>query len=206
MAYKVTWYDVLGVLPGAAAGEIQRQYDAKASLLRPGLIAGAPSPVVTAASRAQQILDAARDVLCDPANRARYDEAAGIRRSGGGLVSRESVPSQPGGDWSESDLIPGQAGSAVLGGLLGLTDWLTPHPHEPRHVRVPDVRGLFYSACLEIIGKLGLSVITVRLTEHPRPVDGLVVDQAPGPSAQVRRGRAVTVQVWHPPAGSADWP
>jgi len=44
---------------------------------------------------------------------------------------------------------------------------------------VPDVRGLFYSVCLETVGKLGLRVTAIRLTEHPMPVDGLVVDQPP---------------------------
>jgi curved DNA-binding protein CbpA len=81
----ITWYDVLGVLPGATAEQVQHQHDAKARLLRPELIAGAPSPVVAAATRAREILDAARRVLADPASRARYDEAIGIRRSGGGL-------------------------------------------------------------------------------------------------------------------------
>ena len=46
----------------------------------------------------------------------------------------------------------------------------------------------------------GLRVITVRLTAHPRPVDGLVVAQSPGPATRARRGTALTVQVWHPPA------
>ena len=44
---------------------------------------------------------------------------------------------------------------------------------------VPDVRGLFYGVCLETVGKLGLRVTAIRLTEHPMPVDGLVVDQSP---------------------------
>ncbi len=68
---------------------------------------------------------------------------------------------------------------------------------------MPDVRGLFFSACLGIAGKLGLRVTTVRLTARPMPVDGLVVAQSPGPAAQARRGSPLTVQVWHPPARSA---
>jgi hypothetical protein len=62
----VTWYDVLDVMPGAATEEIQDKYDARASLLRPELISGATSAVITAASRAQQLLDSARRVLGDP--------------------------------------------------------------------------------------------------------------------------------------------
>lgn len=48
----ITWYDILGVLPGATAEQIQDHHQAKAGLLRPELIAGAPSPVVAAATRA----------------------------------------------------------------------------------------------------------------------------------------------------------
>ncbi len=126
----ITWYDVLGVLPGASAEEVRRQHDAKVRLLRPELVAGAPSPVVAATSRARAILDAAGRVLTDPGNRARYDEAAGLRHR----------------------------------------------------------------------GKLGFRVSTVRLTEHPLPVDGLVIAQSPGPAVQARRGSVLTVQVWHPQA------
>jgi curved DNA-binding protein CbpA len=201
---SITWYDVLGLLPGATVEQVQYQHDAKSRLLRPELIAGAPSPVIAAASRAREILGAARRVLADPANRARYDETAGIRRRGGGLSPPENFPSQPGAERPDVDFIAGNAGLEVLGALLVLGDWMTPHPHPPRRVAVPDVRGLFYSVCLEITGKLGFRLNTVRLTEHPMPVDGLVVGQSPGPAVQARRGSALAVQVWHPPARSAD--
>ena len=197
----ITWYDVLGVLPGASDEQVRHARDAKVSLLRPELLAGAPSPVVTAARRAHEILDAARRVLADPEDRASYDEAAGIRREGGGLARRDGFPSEPG-------LTPGagfgagNTGAALLGGLLALSDWLAPHPGPPRRVAVPDVRGLFFSVCLEITGKLGLRVTTVRLTAHPMPVDGLVVAQSPRPTTWARRGSPLTVQVWHPPARS----
>ena len=49
----ITWYDVLGVLPSATVEQVQDQHDAKVRLLRPELVAGAPSPVVAAASRAR---------------------------------------------------------------------------------------------------------------------------------------------------------
>jgi curved DNA-binding protein CbpA len=197
----ITWYDVLGVLPGATVEQVQYQHDAKATLLRPELVAGAPSPVVLAASRACEILGAARRVLADPANRARYDEAVGIRRRGGGLSPPASFPSEPGID---VDSIAGAAGLEMLGVLLMLGDWMTPHPRTPRRVAVPDVRGLFYSVCLGITGKLGFRLNPVRLTEHPMPVDGLVVGQSPRPAVQARRGSELTVQVWHPRARSAD--
>ena len=52
MESGITWYDVLGVLPGAEARKIKREYDAKAALLRPELISGAPPNVLTAVTRA----------------------------------------------------------------------------------------------------------------------------------------------------------
>lgn len=197
----ITWYDVLGVLPGASAEQVNHQHDAKVSLLRPALLAGTPSPVVIAATRAREILDGARRVLADPDSRARYDAATGIRSSGGGLERRGGFPSEP-GPRRDAGLIAGTAGAELLGGLLALSDWLAPHPGPPRRVTVPDVRGLFFSVCLGITGKLGLRVTTVRLTAHPLPVDGLVVAQSPRPATRARRGSALTVQVWHPPARS----
>jgi hypothetical protein len=59
-------------------------------------------------------------------------------------------------------------------------------------------------ACLELVGRLDLRVTAVRLTQHPMPVDGLVVGQSPMPPAKIRRAGELTVQVWHPavpPAG-----
>jgi curved DNA-binding protein CbpA len=173
----ITWYDVLGLLPGASAEQVKHQHDAKMGLLRPELLAGAPSPVVKAAARAREMLDAARRVLADPVDRAHHDEAAGIRRGG--------FPSEP-GPRRDAGLFAGNPGAEMLGGLLALSDWLSPHPGPPGRVTVPDVRGLFFSACLDITGKLGLRVTTVRLTAHPMPVDGLVVGQSPGR----RRGHA----------------
>jgi hypothetical protein len=195
----ITWYDILGVLPDASAEAIQREYEAKTSLLRPEMISGAPSTVVTAASRAQGVLDAAWRVLGDAANRERYDEAAGIRQIGTGLVQSDDLPSDPGWGSSDFDLPVGQPGAELVGALMALSDWLAPHPRQPRRVPVPDVRGLFYAVCLDVAGRLDLHVTAVRLTEHPMPVDGLVVDQSPLPPAKVHRASTLTVQVWHPP-------
>src|SRR5215813_10132839 len=103
MGPGITWYDVLGALPGASAEEIRREYDSKASLLRPELIAGSPSTVVTAVSRAQGILDSAWRVVGDPVRRKGYDEAIGLRRRGGGLARCERFPSEPGGRSPASD-------------------------------------------------------------------------------------------------------
>jgi PASTA domain-containing protein len=96
-------------------------------------------------------------------------------------------------------LFDGVAGAEAVGVLLELTDWLAPRPHQPSRLAVPDVRGLFCSVCLDVVGRLNLRLNVVRLTEHPMPVDGLVVSQSPRPPAKVRRGGELTVQVWHPP-------
>ena len=195
----ITWYDVLGLLPGASAEQVKSRHDAKASLLRPEHLAGAPSTVIAAASRARDILDSARRVLADPADRARYDQAIGIRRSGGGLEPDRGSPSEPGWDTSDAWMI-GNDGEELLGGLLMLSDLMTSHPRPPRRVVVPAVTGLFYSTCFGITGKLGFRLAAVRLTEHPMPVDGLIVGQTPGPAVKARRGSELTVQVWHPSA------
>ena len=199
----ITWYDILGVLPSVSVAKIQREYDAKASLLRPELISGAPSAVVKAASRAQGILDAAWRVLRDPENRQRYDEEIGFRRSGEGLASRVSIPSEPGSGLADFAFAGGWRTAGLVGALMAVGDALTPHPRPQARVPVPDVRGLFYSVCLEVTGRLGLQVTAVRLTERPMPVDGLVVDQSPRPPTTARRGGALTVQVWHPPTRPA---
>jgi hypothetical protein len=198
----ISWYDVLGVLPTATTGEIRRGYDAKAGLLRPGHLSGANSTVLSATRRAQEILDAAWRVLGDAQGRAGYDEVLGIWRTGEGLAPPPGVPSQPG--WDTSDLAPiaARGGAAfLLGGLAAIYDLLTPSPAPalPRHVTVPEVRGLFYSVCFAAVGRLGLRVSAVRLTERPMPVDGVVVGQSPAPGHKARRDSQLTVQVWHPP-------
>jgi hypothetical protein len=203
----ITWYDVLGLLPGATAGQVERAYEAKVRVLRPQYLAGAPSPVVAAASRAQEILGAARRALADPASRALYDQAAGLRGGeagpggrGGGLARRGSFPSDPGPEPLGGSSFAGSAGEEVAGAVLALASWLGPQPRRPGRVAVPDVRGLSFSVCLEIAGRLGLRVLVVRLTAHPMPVDGLAVDQSPRSPAMARHGSPLTVHVWHPPA------
>ena len=201
MESGITWYDVLGVLPGAEARKIKREYDAKAALLRPELISGAPTNVLTAVTRAQELLDTAREVLGDPESRKRYDEAVGLRRSGGGL-------GQPGTGIESAGMAPvdlgitGELGWDAVGGRLSLTGWLGPRRRRNRPVAVPDVRGLFYHVGLEVATRRGLHVRIVRLTECPVAVDGLVVDQDPRPPTKAYRGDKLTVQLWHPPARS----
>lgn len=202
MERGTTWYDILGVLPGASAEEIERGYERKASLLRPEMLSGATSSVLKAASRAQQILDGALHVLKDPVSRKRYDEAVGIRRGGEGLSRPGNFPSDPGWGPSDFGFAGGRFGVEIVGPLMALTDWLAPHPRQPGRVCLPDVRGLFYSVCFDLASGLGLSVTVVRLTEHPMAVDGIVVEQSPAPAAKVRRGKTLTVKVWHPPVRS----
>jgi hypothetical protein len=198
----ITWYDVLGVLPTATTGEIRRGYDARAALLRPGLLSGATSTVVSAASRAKEILDTAWQVLGDAENRAGYDEVLGIWRAGEGLAPPQNVPSQPGTElsgWTFAALESPKT-ALFLGGLQALSDLLAPRPKPlARHVTVPEVRGLFYSVCFAAVGRLGLRVTAVRLTEQPMPVEGLIVSQSPAPGEKARRDSQLTVQVWHPP-------
>ena len=86
-----------------------------------------------------------------------------------------------------------------MGDLMEVSDFLGPYQAMSHHSTVPDVRGLFYKECMLVIGRRGLRINVVRLTEHPMPVDGLMVGQSPDPQAQVERNSHLIVQVWHPP-------
>jgi hypothetical protein len=194
----ITWYDVLGVLPGAETRKIKREYEAKSALLRPDMIAGAPSNVLQAVRRAQDLLDQAWEVLGDPVSRGRYEEEIGIRRSGGGLGQPGTGPSEPGFGPDDLGLVGELPGVSVVGGLLSaLTGGRVRKPRPPRPVAVPDVRGLFYPVCVKVARRHRLQVTTVRLTARPMAVDGLVVDQDPPPGA-VRRGGKLTVTIGCP--------
>ena len=61
--------------------------------------------------------------------------------------------------------------------------------------------GLFYGACMDVVGRIGLHVAPIQLTRHPMPVDGLVVGQTPAPGKRIRihRDSTLTIRVWHPP-------
>jgi len=204
MRPAITWYDLLSALPDASSEDIQQAYDAKAGLLRPELLSGAPSKVVMAATRAQGIIDAARRVLGDPVSRQRYDEAAGLWGSSGGLGRPVDAPAASG--LPVSNFAADSPGAEVLRGLGALNLWLARHPDYQRRIPVPDVRGLFYDVFLGVVGRLDLQVTFVQLTEHPMPVEGLVVDQSPGPSEKIHRRGELTVQVWHPPAQATENP
>ena len=194
----ITWYDVLGVLPGAEVSKIRREYDAKTSLLRPELISGAPSNVVQAISLAQGMLDSAWEALGAPASRERYDESIGLRAPGGHL--REPGSNPDGSGLELSDLgTAGNPGGGQADGVMTRTGRLRGQRRRAKHVAVPDVRGLFYHVCLEVVARRNVHVTTVRLTPHPMPVEGLVVDQSPRPPARLERHGQLTIHVWHPP-------
>ena len=204
MRAGITWYDLLGALPDASPEDIQRAYDVKAGVLRPELLSGAPPTVVTAAARAQGIIDAARRVLGDPVRRERYNEAAGLWGSGGGLDGPGDSPARSG--LPDSDIAADNPGAEVLRGLGALNLWLARHPDYQRRIPVPDVRGLFYDVFVGVVGRLDLEITFVQLTEHPMLVDGLVVGQSPVPPERIHQRGELTVQVWHPPAQATEDP
>src|SRR5262249_47560140 len=129
------------------------------------------------------------------AARRRYDEQLAAGRKDDGLGGALSTPSvgggTPSGRYLTADLV-----------IAALEELMTRHPSPPRHVVVPDLRGLFMRPCLQVTGDLGLHVDMVQLTEHPMPVEGLVVDQSPLPGAEVRRESTLTVEIWPPPSRS----
>jgi curved DNA-binding protein CbpA len=189
----LTWYDVLGVAPGAAPGQVQSAYRERARQLDPLEFDGAPLKVRKAADAARAAVGEAWQVLGDAAARRRYDEQIGGWRKGEGLDRARSTPSGGGA-------LPGRSVTADMV-IAGLADLMTPHPSPPRRVVVPDVRGLFTRSCLRVAGDLGLHLEMSQLTEHPMPVEGLVVDQSPLPGTKVSRSSTLTVEIWHPPRG-----
>jgi len=186
MTRLITWYDVLGVLPDATPDDIREACQERKAALQPGILAGATPEVLSAAQRALQTVEEAWRVLADPAARESYDQDIGFLRSGEGLASPSRGPSGPdvslGQGWSTAD-----------------EEALQPYSDRPSRVMVPDVRGLFYQACMDVAGRIGLHLAPIRLTPHPMPVEGLVVGQTPAPGKRVHRNSTLTVQLWHPP-------
>jgi len=197
VTYGITWYDVLGVSAGADADTIRDAYAERLSQLRPALLSGAPSPVVSAANRARAAAHAAWLVLSDPERRQRYDKEAGVQR-GGGLRGSAAFGGSPGALLSGP--APGYELREAGAALEALEAWTAPLPAAPpRRVVVPDVRGLFFRPCRDLVTMAGLRLAVVRLTPDPLPVEGLVADQSPDPGSRVRRQAVLTVLVWHPP-------
>jgi DnaJ domain/PASTA domain len=185
MTSILTWYDVLGVLPDAPPDDIRQAWQERKAALRPATLAGATPEVLSAAERALQAVEEAWRVLADPAAREAYDRDIGFLRPGEGLTPPSRGPSGP-------DVILGEGWS------MADEQALEPYSDRPSRVLVPDVRGLFYQACMEVAGRVGLHLAPIRLTPHPMPVEGLVVGQAPAPGKRVHRNSTLTVQLWHP--------
>jgi hypothetical protein len=194
MMSVVTWYDVLGTVPGATPDDIREAWQARQAALQPAALAGAPADVQSAADRARQAVDEAWRVLADPAAREAYDQEVGFERPGEGLGTPSERPAEPGVSlskgWSQAD-----------------EEALEAYPDRPsHHVVVPDVGGLFYHTCMDVADRVGLNLDPVRLTAHPMPVEGLVVGQNPGPGKRVHRDSTLTVQLWHPPEPDGQYP
>lgn len=194
---QLSYYDILGVQPGASIDDIRRAFDAKKAVLAPGMIAGASTRVLVAVDRARAVLDEAQRTLTESEARLRYDTEIGILRPGTGLVRPVSVPSEggwaPGWGWE----LDGRA-STIAAVLAFIADGLAPRRRLARAVVVPDARGLFVNPARRLLTLCGLHAELVQLTEHPMPVEGVVVEQSPRAGELVRRSGAVTVRVWHP--------
>jgi curved DNA-binding protein CbpA len=91
----LTWYDVLGVSPGASPGQVRSAYQAWVRQLAPQMLAGAPTTVLKAADVPKAAADEAWRVLGDPAARPLYDSQIGARGNGEGLDQPDSDPSGP---------------------------------------------------------------------------------------------------------------
>jgi hypothetical protein len=202
MAQNITLYDMLGVSPGASADTLRQARDERVRQLRPGVEAGAPSPVIAAVARAREAVEVAGLVLSDPEARLRYDRQIGLHRDRGlrgSGVFGEGAPRYGGDPYALM-----RAGTALLDAALresfgNLLAWMGPGPvSAARRVTVPDVRGLFYRPCQQVATMAGFRLAVVRLTADPMPVEGLVTGQSPAPGTTARRHALLTVQVWHP--------
>lgn len=111
-----------------------------------------------------------------------------------GLEREPSYPSEPGPDLPVQFRQIGALGAA-LDVVIG---WLAPRRRKSRVVRVPDFRGMRVTRAWEPAFSAGVKLRIYRLTEHPAPVDGLVVEQAPKPGTRVKRDSTVTLTVLHP--------
>jgi curved DNA-binding protein CbpA len=169
MAGQFTYYDMLGVIQGASVDEVQVSYEAKAAVLTPDMVAGAPSKVIAVVDQARAAINLAVRTLTDPVARERYDVEIGIVKPGSGLMRPFEPPSS-----------------------------LDPHPSRPWHVGVPDVRGLFAGPARSLIMGHDLRAEFIQLTKDPMPVEGLVVDQSPSAGSKAHYGHTITMQVWHP--------
>ena len=97
---------------------------------------------------------------------------------------------------------------------------LEPYPGRRSRVVVPDVGGLFYQACLDVAGRVGLHLAPVLLTAHPMPVEGVVRHRrdadryacaprqhADSPAmASARAGRPAASSLGIVQLGEASWP
>jgi hypothetical protein len=192
VAELITWYDILGVTAGAASDTISNAYGQRTALLAPELFYGAPSPVLAAATRAREAVQAAWLVLGNPERRNRYDKEIGLHRGRGRGFAQDPFDGLRAAD----GVLDGDAELA----FTALAAWLAPQPTPPRrYVTVPDTRGLFFRSCQAVVAVAGLRLQTVQLTAEPSPVEGLIAGQSPAPGARVRHLSTLTVQVWHPP-------
>src|SRR6266487_914299 len=115
---SITWYDVLGVSSGADGDTVRDAYAQRSRQLRPELLNGAPSPVLSAAERATAAVKAAWLVLSDPGRRRRYDREVGASR-GGGLRGTDAFGGSPSPSGAADSGTSGPRGAAELAGSFG---------------------------------------------------------------------------------------
>jgi curved DNA-binding protein CbpA len=153
MAGLITWYDILGILPGASAEEVRSACEARMRQVSPQTISGAPSKVIKAADRARAAAEEAWRVLGDPSSRERYEVEAGIRRKGSGLERPQPIPSGP--EWDPLGWATVEADIA----LAVVADWLAPQHRAGRSVswNGADSNGFSHSKMRSPIGRPGVS-------------------------------------------------
>ena len=109
-AQEASWYEVLGVPPGASALTVRRAYLDRSRQLRPSVTAGAPPAVLAAADRARAATAAAWQVLGDKDLRHRYDLEVTAGRLRAADRGRASVPDLEGLFYRPCQAVSAQAG------------------------------------------------------------------------------------------------
>ena len=154
-------------------------------------------PVLVAATRAREAVQAAWLVLGDAERRNRYDKEIGLHRERGRGFAHGDSPVRA-GPVRRAARRRGPARRRCRVAFTALAAWLAPLPAPPRRrLTVPDTRGLFYRSCQAVVTVAGMRLATVQLTAgavagrgaRRRPVAGAGL-AGPAPEHADRAGMA----------------
>ncbi|HVL81429.1 MAG TPA: J domain-containing protein, partial [Actinomycetota bacterium] len=167
---RLDHYRLLGVTRGASAEEIASAYRTRAQVCHPDRLAGAPEPVVRAASDLMALLNEARAVLADPVQREAYDVPPPTQR-----VPDQAAPPRPAPRYVPLRVVPDRIVSrSVVPGtpVVVVVRFESPVPQDARpRVRAADPAIVIESDLLHGSSRraqVKLRIQTNLLAEHKR--------------------------------------